>query len=168
MTDENSGATPAANNEQNAGTKFSLQRLFLKDLSFETPQGIAAFQKQWKPQVSQDLNTKTQKVEENLFEVGLRLTITVKDNEETLYLIEVEQAGLFQIEGLEQQQLAHVLNTTCPNILFPYAREVIDTTLVKGSFPPLMMPPINFDALFAAAMQQARAQQEGQESSAIN
>ena len=79
------------------------------------------------------------------------------DGEETIYLIEVEQAGLFGIAGFEDQQITQILNTTCPNMLFPYAREAIDNILAKGSFPPLMIPPINFDALFANAVQQAAA-----------
>ena len=92
-----------------------------------------------------------------MFEVSLRLTLTVSSDEETIYLIEVEQAGLFTIRGFADQQLTQVLNTTCPNLLFPYAREAIDNILTKGSFPPLMIPPINFDALFASAVQQAAA-----------
>jgi len=83
-------------------------------------------------------------------------------------LVEVEQAGLFAVSGLEDQQLAQVLNTACPNILFPYAREAIDNTLTKATFPPLLLPPINFDALFATAVQQAqqKAQAEGEEETA--
>jgi preprotein translocase subunit SecB len=129
----------------------------LKDLSFETPLGAAAFQKQWQPKVNQDLNTKSTKLEDDLYEVALRLTMTVTHEEETIYLIEVQQAGLFVIHGLDPQQTAHVINTTCPSILFPYAREAIDNVLTKGSFPALMLPPINFDALFATALQQAEA-----------
>ena len=83
--------------------------------------------------------------------------MTVTDGEDTIYLIEVEQAGLFVIKGHDPQQAAHVINTTCPTILFPYAREAIDSVLTKGSFPALMLPPINFDALFASALQQAEA-----------
>jgi preprotein translocase subunit SecB len=81
----------------------------------------------------------------------------VSDGDETIYLIEAEQAGLFTISGFPDQQLTQVINTTCPAMLFPYAREAIDNTLTKGSFPPLMIPPINFDALFASAVQQAQA-----------
>ena len=107
--------------------------------------------------VNQDLSTQSTKIADDVYEVALRLTITVTDGEETIYLIEVQQAGLFTIKGLEPQQLTHVINTTCPTMLFPYAREVIDNTLTKGSFPALMLPPINFEALFASAMQQAEA-----------
>ena len=161
MTDETSSTDQAAAvATEDTGPKFAVQRIYLKDLSFETPQGVAAFQKQWQPKVSQDLNTKSSKVGEGVYEVALRLTITVTDGEETIYLIEVEQAGLFTIQGIEGQQLTQVINTTCPSMLFPYAREIIDSTLTKGSFPPLRIPPINFDALLASAVQQAEAQAE--------
>jgi preprotein translocase subunit SecB len=155
MTDDNKTAPEAATQEKSAGPNFSVQRLYLKDLSFETPQGPAAFQKQWKPKVNQDLSTKSEKMDDSTYEVSLRITVTVKDEEETIYLIEVEQAGLFTITGIEGPQLAQVLNVTCATMLLPYARETIDSTLTKGSFPPLMIPPINFDALFANAMKQS-------------
>ena len=160
MTDETTNdktAATQATETQDAGPAFAVQRIYLKDLSFETPMGAAAFQKQWQPKVNQDLNTQSTKIADDVYEVALRLTITVTDGEETIYLIEVQQAGLFTIKGLEPQQLTHVINTTCPTMLFPYAREVIDNTLTKGSFPALMLPPINFEALFASAMQQAEA-----------
>lgn len=167
MTEETTTAPEAAvAAEAPAEPKFAVQRIYLKDLSFETPQGAEAFQKQWKPKVNQDLNTKSTKIEEGVYEVALRLTITVSDGEETIYLVEVEQAGLFTISGFPDQQLTQVLNTTCPAMLFPYAREVVDNTLTKGSFPPLMIPPINFDALFASAVQQAQAKASESEGSA--
>jgi preprotein translocase subunit SecB len=120
--------------------------------------GAAAFQKQWQPKVNQDLNTKSAKIADDLYEVSLRLTITVTIEEETVYLVEVDQAGLFAIRGLEPTQITQVINTTCPSLLFPYAREAIDNILTKGSFPALMLPPINFDALFASAVKQAEQQ----------
>lgn len=158
MAEELNGA--AANSEA-PKAQFAMQRIYLKDLSFETPLGPEVFKKQWKPQVNQELNTQTAKIDENLYEVVLTLTITVKLEEETAFLVEVKQAGLFFINGLEGQQLAQALNTACPQILFPYAREVVDNVVTKGSFPALMLPPINFDALFAAAMAQAQKQAEG-------
>lgn len=148
--------------------QFALQRLYTKDISFEAPMGVEAFRKQWKPQVNQDLNTKTNKVEDNLYEVILTITVTVKLEDETAFLVEVQQAGLFLVKGLEGQQLAQVLNTMCPNILFPYAREAIDNLVTKGSFPALMLPPINFDALYAQAMAQAKQNAEQAESATVN
>lgn len=147
--------------------QFAMQRLYIKDLSFEAPMGAEAFRKQWKPQVNQDLNTKTAKVEDDLYEVVLTITVTVKLEDETAFLVEVQQAGLFGVKGIEGQQLAQVLNTVCPNILFPYAREAIDNAVTKGSFPALMLPPINFDALFAQAVAQAKQKAEG-ESATVN
>jgi preprotein translocase subunit SecB len=154
MTDNNT-APEAASPEKAAGPSFAVQRIYLKDLSFETPQGPAAFQKQWKPKVSQDLSTKSAKVDDNTYEVSLRITVTVKDEEETIYLIEAEQAGLFTLKGFEEQQVAQVLNVTCATMLLPYAREAIDSTLIKGSFPALMIPPINFESLFSTALKQS-------------
>tara|TARA_B110000879_G_C10895442_1_gene402334 strand:- start:164 stop:655 length:492 start_codon:yes stop_codon:yes gene_type:complete len=144
------------------GQQFALQRIYIKDLSFEAPMGPKAFRQQWKPQVNQELNTKTSKVEDDFYEVVLTLTITVKLEEETAFLVEVQQAGLFAVKGIEGQQLGQVLNTACPNILFPYAREAIDNAVTKGSFPALMLPPVNFDALFAQAVAQAQEKQEAE------
>jgi preprotein translocase subunit SecB len=153
--DENSQNTEADK------AQFSIRRIYLKDLSFETPQGAAAFQKQWKPKVNQDLNSKTNKIDEGIYEVSLRVTITMADGDDTIYLVEAEQAGLFTIQGFNEDQLPQVLNTTCPSILFPYLRETLDNVITRGSFPALMLPPINFDALFASAVQQAAAEAEG-------
>lgn len=163
MSDEQIQGGEGAAADQ-ASQQFSMQRIYLKDLSFETPMGIEALRKTWKPHVNQELNTKATKAGDDLYEVVLTLTVTVKLEDENAFLIEVHQAGLFTVKGLEGQQMAHVLNSVCPNILFPYAREVIDSTLTKGSFPALMLPPINFDALFAQAMAQAKqkAEEEGQ------
>ena len=160
MAEENITTSEAATTEE-SGPVFAIQRIYLKDLSFETPMGPSVFQKQWQPKVNQDLNTKNTKLENDLYEVALRLTLTVTDGEDTIYILEVKQAGIFAIKGLDPKQISHVINTTCPNILFPYAREAVDSVLSKGSFPALMLPPINFDALFASALKQA--EEEGKE-----
>ncbi|RZO08690.1 MAG: protein-export chaperone SecB [SAR92 clade bacterium] len=160
MAEENITTSEAATTEE-SGPVFAIQRIYLKDLSFETPMGPSVFQKQWQPKVNQDLNTKNTKLENDLYEVALRLTLTVTDGEDTIYILEVKQAGIFAIKGLDPKQITHVINTTCPNILFPYAREAVDSVLSKGSFPALMLPPINFDALFASALKQA--EEEGKE-----
>ena len=160
MAEENITTSEAATTED-SGPVFAIQRIYLKDLSFETPMGPSVFQKQWQPKVNQDLNTKNTKLENDLYEVALRLTLTVTDGEDTIYVLEVKQAGIFAIKGLDPKQITHVINTTCPNILFPYAREAVDSVLSKGSFPALMLPPINFDALFASALKQA--EEEGKE-----
>ncbi|MFT4610373.1 MAG: preprotein translocase subunit SecB [Cellvibrionaceae bacterium] len=132
--------------------QFYIQKLYLKDLSFEAPMGAKVFIDQIQPKIDQELGTETKKISESLYEVVLKLTLTAKVEEETAFLIEIQQAGLFQISGIEQSHLARVMNTVCPHILLPYAREAIDSTLTKGGFPALMLPPINFEALFAQAM----------------
>ena len=150
MTDTES-ASPQAN-EDGQNQQFVIQRVYLKDLSFETPMGVKAFTKQIQPQVDQELGTENNKIDEGMYESVLKLTVTAKFEDETAFLVEVQQAGIFAIKGIEGSQLSQVLNTVCPQILFPYIRETIDSTLVKGSFPPVMLPPVNFDALFAQAM----------------
>jgi len=159
MTEENNQAAEAAK----PSVEFSLQRIYLKDLSFEAPQGADAFRRQWKPQVQQDLGTKVKKLDGDHYDVTLHLTVTVKDGEDTMYLVEVQQGGIFLIKGLDGQQLTAILNTQCPNIIFPYARETVDSVITKGTFPALMMPPINFDAVFQQALAQAQAQAREQE-----
>lgn len=153
MADENEQASAPAQN-------FALQRIYVKDLSFETPHGPEAFRKQWQPKINLELNTRNNKLDENNFEVVLTVGVTAKLDDNTAFLIEVQQAGIFQIAGFERQQLTQILGTACPNVLFPYARETIDTLVVKGSFPPIMLAPVNFDVLFQEAMRQAAEKQQ--------
>lgn len=160
MAEEKRQAESAQNQEGQAGNgqQFAVQRIYVKDLSFEAPLGVNAFSQPWKPQVNQEINTKNQKVSDTQYEVVLSLTITVKLEDKVAFLVEIQQAGLFAVKGLDDQQLAQVLNTMCLQILFPYARETIDSLAIKGSFPALMLPPINFDALFAQAMSKSKEQ----------
>ncbi|MBL4567384.1 MAG: protein-export chaperone SecB [Porticoccus sp.] len=150
--------------EQKGTPKFAVQRIYLKDLSFETPMGPAAFQKQLKPEINQDIALSTTKLGDENYEVELTLTVTVKDGEDTIYLIEVHQAGIFAIQGIEGQQLAQLLNTLCPSTLFPYVREAVDSVVLKGSFPALLIPPVNFEALFAQAVAEGKLKGKAAES----
>jgi preprotein translocase subunit SecB len=154
MTEETNTAIPQANTD----SQFALQRIYLKDLSFESPLGVEAFTKAFQPKISQDINNQVKKITDELYEVVLKLTVSATMDDQTMFLIEVHQAGLFLVKGFEGAQLAQVFNTVCPQILFPYAREVVDSCALKGSFPALALPPINFDALFIHAIQQAQAQ----------
>ena len=131
--------------------EFQIQRIYMKDVSFECPNSPAIFQKEWAPQVSMNLDTKHTKLENNQYEVVLSLTATAKIDDETAFLCEVHQAGIFLIADLED--MASCLNAFCPNILFPYAREAITNLVTKGTFPQLNLAPINFDALFQQAVQ---------------
>lgn len=141
-------------------TQFMIQRIYVKDLSFETPNTPAVFQQQWEPELNLEINTANTKLEEGVFEVVLTVTATVSNKKTTAFLVEVKQAGIFTIQGAQGSQLDHLLNSFCPNILFPYAREAMTSQVIRGSFPQLVLAPINFDALY---MQQlAEKQKEGQ------
>ncbi|GEA62199.1 protein-export chaperone SecB [Vibrio comitans] len=139
---------------------FTIQRIFLKDLSFEAPNSPTMFQKEWQPDVNLDLDTKSAQLGEGVYEVVLRLTVTVKNADETAFLCEIQQAGIFSAEKMEQGQLAHCLGAFCPNILFPYARETISSLVVKGTFPQLNLAPVNFDALFMNYLQNQQQQEQ--------
>lgn len=139
--------------------QFALQRIYVRDLSYEVPMGAQVFTKQWQPQVQVDLNTRSEHVSDDIYEAVLTITVTAKLANETAFLIELQQAGLFLVKGLEGEQLRRLLLIACPNILFPYARETIDSLSLRGSFPPLMLQPVNFEALYAQAIQQQQAQQ---------
>jgi preprotein translocase subunit SecB len=143
---------------------FGIQRIFLKDTSFESPNAPQIFQGQWKPQINMDLNTKSNKLADDVYEVVLTITVTAKNEDQTAFLAEVHQAGIFKIEGLEGAALHQAVGAFCPNLLFPYAREAIDSLVLKGSFPALMLAPVNFDAIYAQSIQQAQAQAAAKQS----
>jgi preprotein translocase subunit SecB len=154
MSDEN------ASTGQNApAQQFAIQRIYTKDVSFEVPFGPSLFGQAWKPAVHQEIATRAALVENEVHEVVLMITITGKIDEKPAFVVEVQQAGLFVFKGFEDGQIHHLVGAHCPNILFPYAREAIDNLMVRGGLPPLMLPPINFDAVY----QQALAQQAAQE-----
>ena len=150
-TQPNPQAAQAGQNEGQTGN-FGLQRVYLKDSSFESPNSPMIFQKAWKPEVKMDLNTKHKPVGENLYEVVVSVTLTTTVEDMTAYIVEVQQAGVCLVQGLEGAPLAQALGAFGPNLIFPYLRESIDTLLVKGSFPPAMLAPVNFDAIFAQAL----------------
>ncbi|HQQ74935.1 MAG TPA: protein-export chaperone SecB [Pseudomonadales bacterium] len=139
---------------------FAIQRIFVKDISFEAPLGVELFSKPWKPAVNQEIGTTTVPLADDRYEVTLTVTVTGKLDEQTAFVVEVKQAGLFLIKGLNDEQLKQVLGANCPGILFPYVRELVDNLMVRGSMPPLMLPPISFDALYQQVLAQ-QAQQAG-------
>lgn len=143
--------------EQPKGPQFSIQRVYVKDASLETPNSPQIFTKKWQPEINLEMNTRTTPLSPEHFEVVLTLTVTVKNEEETAFLVEVQQGGIFQVAGMNEQEIGHTLGAFCPNLLFPYARETIDTMVTKASFPALMLSPVNFDALYAQQLQQKAA-----------
>jgi preprotein translocase subunit SecB len=136
---------------------FLINRIYVKDSSFETRDTPAIFQRQWEPELSLDLNSQSTQLENGVYEVILTLTATVTNQKAVAFLAEVKQAGIFSIQGAPAEQLEHLLGSFCPSILYPYAREAITAQVIRGSFPQLVLAPINFDALY---MQQVEEKQK--------
>ena len=160
--DNNTNPAAGAQAEDKPQLKFSLQRIYVKDISFEAPNSPEVFKQPFKPKVNLDLNTTSNQVAEDQFEVVVKVTARVDDNESgtTSFLVEVEQAGLFRISGIEGAQLDQTLGAFCPNLLFPYARECVDSLVNRGGFPPLMLAPVNFEAMYAQRKQREAQQAE--------
>ncbi|MGD9108785.1 MAG: protein-export chaperone SecB [Gammaproteobacteria bacterium] len=128
--------------------QLEIQRIYVKDLSLESPAAPKIFREEWRPELTIDLNIKNNQLEENVYEVVLEITITAKMGEKTAFLAEVHQAGIFFLTGFDKNQTDQILNAYCPTVLFPYAREVVSDMTVKASFPPLNLAPVNFDVLY--------------------
>lgn len=161
MADEQQ-ANGAAASEQNQAPQFNIQRIYTKDISFETPNSPGVFTKEWKPEVKLDLDTRTNQVNDATYEVVLAVTVTATLGEETAFLCEVQQAGLFTFGEIPEQNKAQMLGAYCPNLLFPYAREAVSNMVNRGTFPPLNLAPVNFDAIFAAYVQKRAQEQQVQ------
>jgi len=158
MVNKNQSAANEANNSK-SGQQFALQRLYVKDLSFESPNSPEIFTQEWEPKMNLDLNNKTSKVSDNIYEVVLAITINVTNGDDKpAFIIEIQQAGLFMAEGFEEDALQQLLGSYCPTILFPYAREAVSDMVGKGSFPQLLLSPVNFEALFAQAKENQAAE----------
>jgi preprotein translocase subunit SecB len=134
------------------GIQLDLMRIYVKDLSFESPSSPEIFQLKWEPEVKIALNTKAQKNKEGFFEVGLICTATIEIQSKTAYIVEAEQMGLFRIEGASEEQMGPLLGSYCPTVLFPYLRETLSSTVERGGFPQFLLTPVNFDALYAQAI----------------
>jgi preprotein translocase subunit SecB len=158
MTDESNQA--ASTN----GPSFNIVRIYLKDISFETPNSPAIFAQEFNPEMEMQLNTSIATLEEDVFEVVLTITVQTKDGDKTGFLAEVQQAGIFKISGFDETQKAHMFGAYCPNTLFPFAREEIASLVTKGGFPPLLLAPVNFDALFAQRQNQVAAAESSEPS----
>ena len=127
---------------------FSIQQIYTKDLSFESPNSPAIFREERKPQVEMQLDNKVIKLEENFYEVVLTVTVTAKVEDSTAFLIETQQAGIFLIDDFSDAERAWLLGSSCPGILYPYARETISNMSIRGGFPPVFLAAVNFDALY--------------------
>ncbi len=165
MTDSQQPTTPgAAPGDAQPQQEFVLQKFYLKDVSLESPRSPQVFTREWKPDTNVQLNSQARKLDEQgLYEVELTLTVTSQSQEETAYLVEVKQAGVFLIRGFPDDQLNHLLAAYCPNTLFPFAREVISDLVIKAGFPQMLLAPVNFDMLYAQQLQQRNQENDAAE-----
>ncbi|MFK8068739.1 MAG: protein-export chaperone SecB [Gammaproteobacteria bacterium] len=137
-----------AEEKQPKGPQLAIQKIYVKDLSFEAPNTPEIFMEQAQPQVDLQMHNESKSLQEDMHEVTLTITVTVKLEEKTVYLVEVKQAGIFLLAGFNEEQLTQVSATACPSILFPYAREAVSDLVTRGGFPPLLLNPVNFDAVY--------------------
>jgi len=152
------GSKANGHDEKEVTPIFNVHSIYLKDLSFEVPHSPAIFNEEWKPKIDFDLQMGSQVLSETegIYEVVLHITVTIKlgegEREKAAFLIDIQQCGAFTIRNLSEETIKQVLVTTCPTVLFPYAREAISSLATRGGFPQLVLPPINFDAMYAQHM----------------
>ena len=159
MADETTNGVAA---EAPAATQFNLQKIYIKDASFEAPNAPQVFQEEGQPQLQLNLSQKVTVLGEGVYEVVLTVSLTCLLNEKNAYLAEVHQAGIFGVGGFDQRNTEALLATYCPNVLFPYARQVIGEMIQNGGFPPYLLQPINFDQIYAEQLRRRAAQAQGE------
>ena len=152
--------TPTGNGAAPTGPSFTVEKLYTKDVSFEAPGTPQVFNETGQPQLQMNLNQRVQRLSDEAYEVVLGVTLTCTIAEKTAYLAEVQQAGVFGLSGFDETTLDAMLGTHCPNALYPYARQAISDLITSGGFPPFLLQPINFEALYAESLRQ-RATQGG-------
>ena len=168
MSEAETNNEPAAADNRPQTGHLAIQKVYLKDLSYEAPNTPQVFTEEWRPKVDIQLANTASKLADDIYEVVLTVTVTVKFEDKAAYLVEVHQAGIFNIGGFPEQFLGAVLATACPNILFPFAREAISDIVGKAGFPQLLLSPVNFEALYAQQLQRQRQAAEGQPSAAAD
>ncbi len=145
---ETAGEMPLPN-PADPGVVLALQNVYLKDCSYESPNG-PRIDGNWNPQINLDLQTSSTALGPEVREVVLTVTVSAKHGEATIFLVEVKQAGLFVVRNLTEPDLKRAISTVCPGVLFPYARAAVSQLVSQGGFPQFLLPPVNFDALYAA------------------
>jgi len=140
---------------------FGIEKIYVKDLSLEVPGGPQAFMQSEPPQLEVQLTQQSQRINELLFEVTLVVTVTAKTGDKTLFLVEASQAGVFQIRNVPESDLGPVLGVVCPNVLFPYAREAVSDLVSRAGFPPVLLAPVNFEAIYQQRAAEAAAKPGG-------
>ena len=141
---------------------FQIQKIYTKNVSFESPNTPELFTTEFQPELSVDLNVESNGLQESVYHVLLRVTATTKVEEKTAFLCEVEQAGIFTLAGFKEEEISYLLGAQCPNTLFPYAREAVSDLVMKGGFPQLLLEPVNFEAMYYEHLnaQQQKAETE--------
>ncbi|WP_133501656.1 protein-export chaperone SecB [Cognatilysobacter terrigena] len=165
MTEEiQNDAAFGATDAEGTGASFTVEKIYVKDVSFEVPGAPAVFNEQTQPQLQMNLSQQVTRLNDSAFEVVLGVTLTCTADDKPLYLAEVKQAGVFGLAGFDAQTLDAMLGTHCPNALYPYARQLISDLIQAGGFPPFLLQPLNFEGLYAEGLRQ-RMSQGGLESS---
>ncbi len=149
MAEEQGGA-------QQQQPQFMIQKIYTKDISFETPNSPEIFREEWKPELDLQMTNEYKQLDDNTHDITLVATVTAKIEDKTAFLIEVKQAGIFTLAGYSQEEMGPLVGSVCPNILFPYIREVISDIVLKGGFPQLVLAPVNFDGLYRNQLEQAK------------
>ena len=157
VTNGNGAATAA----DATNPEFSIQRIYIKDLSLESPSSPQVFRQDWKPNIDLQINIDTEKLEDDFYQVILKVTVIAKNSDKIALLIEVQEAGIFMLKNFSAEQRHQMLGAFCPNILFPYAREMISETALRAGFPPLYLSPVNFDAIYADQLRKQQQKPEG-------
>ena len=139
---------------------FAAQRIYLKDASYEAPNAPGIFLDEWEPEVNVEMDNSVTAIDENgVYDVQLKVTVTAKTKDQTAYIAEVVQGGIFLIAGFEEKDRQRLTGSVCPDTLYPYAREALANLMSKGSFPPFLLTPVNFDYIYNKRMQEAEADQ---------
>lgn len=151
--------------EQAPQPQLALERIYVKDMSLEVP-GAQVFTKEWNPELDINLSSNAEKIDDNHYQVILTVNVSAKNAGEPAFIAEVHQAGIFLMQNIPENQIGQILGAYCPNVLFPYAREVISDIVTRGSFPQLLLAPVNFDQAYAQSQQQQAAMQQNPEGNA--
>lgn len=156
-TNDSAGAAPAPETQAQGGPQLALQGVYLKDCSYEAPNGPRV-DGAWNPQINLDLHTSVSTLAPDVREVVLTVTVSAKQNNTTLFLVEVKQAGVFIMRNLTEEDVKRAVGSICPSVLFPYARASVSHLVTQGGFPQFLLPPVNFEALYARSLAEAQAQ----------
>lgn len=165
---EEQNQDPVMTAEENASAQFQIQKLYAKDVSFEVPNAPQVFKETGQADIKLSLAQRVEELGDEQFEVVLTVTVTATVDEKTAYLAEVAQAGIFMLSGFNEQSSHAVMNTMCPNTLFPYARQLITSLVAEGGFPPLVLQPVNFEQMYAQRMQEMMQEQNQGDASPVD